>query len=138
MAPTSDPMPEQMPSLDKFNKCWKALADECKAAKEDMDETGFVLLLDAIFEKLPLQHLHHFSDIVAPLAGQVAKENQVEHWGIVSYAQGGPQLAAKLEKWFDNVRPLGGYVIADSHTAEVKACKDVLKRNAKIVIQGIR
>jgi hypothetical protein len=67
----------------------------------------------------------------------VAAENKVEHWGAVDYGRGGPLLAAKLEKWLTSTKPQG-IILADSSTPELRAVKEVLKRAAKVVIQGVR
>jgi hypothetical protein len=98
---------------------------------------GFILILDALFEKntngVPLL----FTDIIGPLADAVAKENNVGHWGAVDYAKGGPLLAVKLGKWLEATKPQG-IILADSSTPELRAVKEVLKRAARAVIQGVR
>jgi hypothetical protein len=78
-----------------------------------------------------------FTDIVAPLAAAVAKENNQEHWGAVEFGRGGPLLAAKLEKWLVATSP-AGVILADSNTPELRAVKEVLKKYAKVIIQGVR
>lgn len=98
---------------------------------------GFILVLDALFEKNNGVVPQLFSDIIAPLMEMVAAENKVEHWGAVDYGRGGPLLAAKLEKWLMSTQPQG-IILADSSTPELRAVKEVLKRAAKVVIQGVR
>jgi hypothetical protein len=98
---------------------------------------GYMLLLDALFERTGVAVPLHFGDLIAPLAEAVAKENQQEHWGAVEFGRGGPLLAAKLERWLRENKPTG-VIVADSSTAELRAVKEVLKRHAKIVIQGVR
>jgi len=99
-------------------------------------EHYYLLLLDAIFERTTLSP-QHFSTIIAPLADAVAKENNQPHWNAVEYGRGPALLAAKLEAWIKTQRPRGT-LLADSSTPEVKACKEVLRRYATDVIQGVR
>jgi hypothetical protein len=101
-------------------------------------QEGFTLILDALFERgIARQLVVLFTDIVMPLAAAVAKENGQEHWGAVDYARGGPLLAAKLEKWLVETKPQG-IILADSSTPELRAVKEILKRHAVVVIQGVR
>ena len=99
--------------------------------------TGFILILDALFEKNMNGAPLLFSDIIGPLADAVAKENNVGHWGAVDYAKGGPLLAVKLGWWLEATKPQG-IILADSSTPELRAVKEVLKRAARAVIQGVR
>jgi len=98
---------------------------------------GFILILDALFEKNMNGAPLLFSDIIGPLADAVAKENNVGHWGAVDYAKGGPLLAVKLGRWLEATKPQG-IILADSSTPELRAVKEVLKRAARAVIQGVR
>jgi len=100
---------------------------------------GYVLFLDVLFEKneFDANGLKHFSDIVHPLAEMVARENRVPHWGTVEYNRGGSLLASKLEGWIKHVNPVG-VILADGSTPECRACKEVLKRYAKVIVQGVR
>jgi hypothetical protein len=101
-------------------------------------QEGFTLILDALFERgIARQLVVLFTDIVMPLAAAVARENGQEHWGAVDYARGGPLLAAKLEKWLVETKPQG-IILADSSTPELRAVKEILKRHAVVVIQGVR
>lgn len=100
--------------------------------------TGFTLILDALFERgIARQLVVSFTDIIAPLAAAVAKENKQEHWGAIEFARGGPLLAAKLEKWLTETKPQG-VILADSSTPELRVVKEILKRHAAVVIQGVR
>lgn len=102
---------------------------------------GFILILDALFERGVAWPLWGavvlFTDIIAPLADAVAKENKQEHWGAVEFGRGGSLLAAKLEKWLATTNPQG-VILADSSTPELRAVKEVLKKYAKAIIQGVR
>lgn len=104
--------------------------------KEATENNGFILILDALFEK-GYSNIILFSDVIVPLAVAVAKENNQPHWGAIDYGKGGPLLAAKLEKWLIQTQPKG-VVLADSSTPEVRAVKEVLKKAAMIIIQGVR
>ena len=97
---------------------------------------GFMLVLDALFEKVPNQPML-FCDIIAPLAAAVAKENGVPHWAAVDYGKGSALLAAKLQAWLLSAQP-HGTILADSSTPELRAVKEVLKRAAAVIIQGVR
>lgn len=102
---------------------------------------GYILIFDALFERGVAWPgwgaVVLFSDVIAPLASAVAKENSQEHWNAVEYGRGGPLLAAKLEKWLVATSPTG-VILADSTTPELRAVKEVLKRHAKVIIQGVR
>jgi len=104
-------------------------------------QDGYILIFDALFERGVAWPgwgaVVLFTDIVAPLASAVAKENNQEHWGTVEFGRGGPLLAAKLEKWLVATSPTG-VILADSSTSELRAVKEVLKRHAKVIIQGVR
>jgi len=116
-----------------------ASAQPDPSPQEEPRTRGFVLMLDAVFEKnLTLANgVQHFSDIIEPFAKAVARENQVAHWGCVDYAKGGPQMAAKLERWLIEAQP-EGVIIADGSTPEVRACKEALRRHAGVIVQGVR
>ena len=79
----------------------------------------------------------YFTDLIFPLATAVAAENGVGHWGQVPYAQGGPQLANKLDRYFSEVH-LDGVLLADTGSAEFRAVSEVLRRHASVVIRGLR
>ena len=99
---------------------------------------GFVLMLDAVYAKNTTiaNGVHRLEDLAKPIADMVAKDNGVEHWGLVEFHRGGPMLAAKFERMMD-AHGLNGVVIADSKTAECKALREVLIRRAGVVVQGI-
>jgi hypothetical protein len=98
---------------------------------------GYILLLDALFEKSLGVEVLRFSDVIAPLASAVAEENEQPHWGAVEYGRGGPLLAAKFERWLVATAPQG-VIVADSSTPELRHCKELLKKHARVVIVGIR
>jgi len=98
---------------------------------------GYLLLIDAIYEAADDTDIVYLGDIVAPLCEAVARENRVEQWQLVEYARGPGFLAQKLEKWIVE-EGIEGAVYLDSMTAEGKACKEVLRRHARAVIQGVR
>jgi hypothetical protein len=98
---------------------------------------GYLLLIDAIYEAADDTDIVYLGDIVAPLCEAVARENRVEQWQLVEYARGPGFLAQKLEKWIVE-EGVEGAVYLDSMTAEGKACKEVLRRHARAVIQGVR
>lgn len=98
---------------------------------------GFVLMLDVLFEKNAGTQPQLFSDIIAPLCEAVAKENNALHWGAVDFGKGGPLLAAKVQRWIREYKPIG-IILADSSTPELRACKEVLKRAAITVVRSVR
>jgi hypothetical protein len=102
---------------------------------------GFVAIFDALFAKNETfaNGVRRLEDVVKPLADQVARENSTNHWGTVQFAQGGPQLAAKLEAWLDHQNgAFAGVLMCDSQMAETKACREVIVRRAGVVICGVR
>ena len=139
--------PEQMPpSLTGEPAPAEVKVPDPEPAREDLavprkseaDGPDYILLLDAIFERnKELTEVRHFTDIIVPLGRMVATENQVEHWAAVEYGRGPAFLAAKFERWLEATKP-SGVIIADSQTAELRACKEILKRRAKVIVQGVR
>ncbi len=115
---------------------------EAQAADEPREQAeGFVAVFDALFVKNETlaDGVRRLEEVVKPLADQVARENQAAHWGQVKYAQGGPQLAAKLEAWLDQQNgSFTGVLMCDSQMAETRACREVIVRRAGVVVQGVR
>jgi len=107
------------------------------AIKDTNQHPCYDLFLDAVFEKQDDVDLQHFTDIIAPFCEAVARENQVGYWSVVDYGKSPGLLAAKFERWVQNAKPCG-IILADSSTPEVRACKEILKRYARNVIQGVR
>lgn len=129
------PIPEaELPRSDQPNPVTGDLV--CK-------EHGFVVMFDAVYAKNETlaNGVKHLGDMVKPLADIVAKDNEVEHWGLVEFHRGGPMLAAKFERLLDAFeeqgQPMTGVILADSRTKEAQALRDVLIRRAGVVVQGI-
>jgi hypothetical protein len=133
LAPTGSLKPDPVPAPDPEPPA------PVTAPQELQVPLGYMLIIDAVFEacELPGVQTMRFETIIQPLADAVAKENQVEHWATVPYAQGGPLLAAKLERWINKINPVG-IILADSRSHEVRACFQVLKFKAHTIIQGTR
>ncbi len=99
------------------------------------------MIFDAVFAKNETitNSIVRLENILKPLADAVASQNQKDHWQMTPYAQGGPQLAAKLEQWIDGQNGMfRGVILADSQMAETKACREVLVRRAGVVVVGVR
>lgn len=111
--------------------------------KKAQNGTGFVVMFDAVYTKNETlgNGVKHLCDMVKPVADIVAKDNGVEHWGLVEFHRGGPMLAAKFERLLDAFEkqgnPMTGVILADSKTAEAKALREVLVRRAGVVVQGL-
>lgn len=105
---------------------------------ERQSSEGFTLVIDAVgnFEDEVIE----FSNFIDPFCQAVARENQVEYWSLVDYGKSPGFLASKVERFLsENLSELAGIVItADSDSPEFRACKEVLKRSASTIIQGIR
>ena len=99
--------------------------------------TRLVVLFDALYEKCADSDPILLSDILAPLAAAVAKENGQLHWSTVDYAKGGGLLAAKLQHWLVS-SSFCGTILVDSSTPEARAVKEVLRRMATVVIKGVQ
>jgi hypothetical protein len=105
--------------------------------KEPQQE-GYALFIDCLFEKgAAKDKTHLFSTFILPLCEAVAMENQAENWNTVEYGKGPGLLSRKLQTALDQERP-PGVVFASSMTAEYRACAEVLKRYATVVVQGVR
>jgi hypothetical protein len=116
----------------------KASKKETSTKTKTLPPLGFILLLDCVPERPEASaEILLFHDLIEPLAKQVAEENEVPHWGLVDFARGGPQLAAKLARMFEDELPTG-ILLADSAMSETRACRAVLKRAARVVIQAVR
>jgi len=128
------PIPEELPRTDRPNPVTGDLVSK---------EKGFVVMFDAVYAKNETlaNGVKHLGDMVKPIADIVAKDNAVEHWGLVEFHRGGPMLAAKFERLLDAFEeqgnPMTGVILADSRTKEAQALRDVLIRRAGVVVQGI-
>lgn len=100
---------------------------------------GLMVLFDAVPRKGMDRGraVENLPDWIRAVTDQVARDNEVEHFGLIDYAKGAPALAAALERAFEE-QPPQGCVIVDSYSMEGRAVKDVLIRHAAIVIQGVR
>lgn len=111
-----------------------------KAVEEPEPTQNFYydLALDTVLEKKSDQiQITHFSDIILPLCDMVASENQTENWNTIQYAVGPGLLSRKLENYLQKNMPTG-ILLADSSTPECRACKEVLKKYARNILQGVR
>lgn len=118
------------------------IADSVSELEDDEDDCapqeGYALFIDCLFEKgAAKDKTHLFSTFILPLCEAVAMENQAENWNTVEYGKGPGLLSRKLQTALDQERP-PGVVFASSMTAEYRACAEVLKRYATVVVQGVR
>jgi hypothetical protein len=137
-----EPKPEPQEPPETVPRSIQADVKKFEPPKEEEETTGrgsFVLLLDAVLERsnYPADSVHHFSDIIAPICDAVAKENQAGHWKSIDYGKGSGYLSLRMERWLEQ-NDIVGVLLADNSTPELKACKEVLKRRALSIIQGVR
>jgi hypothetical protein len=99
---------------------------------------SFTLLIDCIFSSFSGDDQYvHVETLIKDIAEGIAKEHGVEHWSIIQYNPGPGLLAARLEKFIQKEIPTG-FILLDSMTQEGRACKEVLRRYASAVIQGVK
>jgi hypothetical protein len=112
------------------------VAGEYPGKKSPPSTKRFTLIFDAIVEKgeCPVR----FEDFIVPFCAAVEKENQLEHWSLAEYGKGPGLLASRLDRFLKESATLLGPMCCDSQSAEVRACKSVLKRYATGIIQGVR
>ena len=132
--------PEKPPEVDTDPEMTKALGMLENAIDEVVAERGaMIVCFDCMLRKGPARQgaVRELTDWIKPLEQHVAKENEVEHWSLMSYAEGGAMLAAKFDRYLQT-HPVNGYLHVDSYSAVGKALKDVLIQHATIVLQGTR
>lgn len=105
--------------------------------KFESGKTSLTVMFDALFEKSDGPAPLLLGDILVPLAAAVAKENGQPHWSAVDYGKGAGFLAAKLQQWLVQTS-FAGTILVDSSTPEARAVKEVLRRAAGTIIQGVR
>lgn len=106
--------------------------------KEEASGPLFDVVFDALFEKADGLGLVRLETILDQIEKDLAKETKVPHWTLIEYNKGPGMLAALFEYWIKKVPPRGIVVLADSSSAGTRAVKDILRRYARTVIQGVR
>lgn len=100
----------------------------------NQEEEGLSLYIDAI----PLNEDYiYLVDFLLPITDAIEKEQKVEHWRLLEYGKDCDMLAHKLELYIEYKRP-AGIVYLDSSTKEGRACKEVLRKHAVKVVQGVK
>lgn len=146
LAPAVETPPEvgSPPPEEKIEGAPEAAPTVSPPTEEKIDEkapkkpSGYLLLIDAVYEAADgSEVVRYFGDVIRPFCEAVARENGVAWWSVVEYAKGPGFLAAKLDAALSK-HGLDGVLIVDGGSAEGKACKEVLRRHARAVIQGVR
>lgn len=101
------------------------------------DDIGIYLYIDSLCIVGPELPIEYLIDFIKPVTDLIEKENNVEHWGMIEFGKGEGQLSRRLERYIEAEKP-ACIVYCDSSTKEGRACKEVLKRHAVFVVQGIR
>jgi hypothetical protein len=120
------------------HKCKEGLVD----IAEDVEKTPqpvkfFDLLLDIGVLKFPNARIHHFADIIRSICAEIVIEKDVTHWRELRYGEGAALLAGKLEKLLQK-QEIEGMLFADTTSPEGEACRNVLIRYARTVVQAIK
>ena len=105
---------------------------------EVIPEPGIELFIDAIeLHNSVDTDFSYLIEFLKPVTDAIEKENNVEHWSLIDYGKGCGILTTRLERYIKKEKP-AGIVYLDSSTKEGQACKEVLKRHARRVVQGVR
>jgi hypothetical protein len=84
-----------------------------------------------------LGRIYMLSDLLSPVASQIAEANNVDHWQLVEFGKGKGLLAHAFRKKLGTLSA-GSTIIADSSSEETRAVLEVLLETANTVVRGLR